>query len=384
MTSTFSIRGSNITIAKNENVTHVPILPGGNYDIRFNQQMGFFYLEKLPNYTLDFKLYDNLESKADRILNTFLDRPFTTGVLLNGIKGTGKSLLARCVCFKAAAMGIPTLLVGAPFAGSGFNDFIGSISQPAILFFDEFEKIYSNSRDLDDEGSNQGPQEGLLSLFDGTVQTKKLMLTTVNEMFRVGDYFKNRPGRMYYNYEFSGLSEAAVREFTQDNLKYPEKVEDVVQLRNLFTNLTYDMLRAVIEEMNRYGEGAKEVMRVLNVRPGFDSRAYYLPMATRKEDGKRFKGTNGSLSLEPFNGGFSLEFAEIVEKEEVPQPAQPEGNDPFLIAATPSRNRGGERAYLHLAPKFIQRITPEGVIVYDLPEFEVRLIRDNPTEKYLY
>ena len=64
MTSTFSIRGSNITIAKNENVTHLPILPGGNYDIRFNQQMGFFYLEKLPNYTLDFKLYDNLESKA--------------------------------------------------------------------------------------------------------------------------------------------------------------------------------------------------------------------------------------------------------------------------------------------------------------------------------
>ena len=58
-------------------------------------------------------------------------------------KGSGKTLLAQHTSILAAKEhGIPTIVVNKPWFGDNFNSFIQSISQPLIIFFDEFEKVH--------------------------------------------------------------------------------------------------------------------------------------------------------------------------------------------------------------------------------------------------
>ena len=80
---------------------------------------------------------------AERVLSTFESRPAATGILLEGEKGSGKSMLLKLLSINARKAGMPTIVINSPFCGDGFNTFIQSISQPAIIAFDEFEKIYN-------------------------------------------------------------------------------------------------------------------------------------------------------------------------------------------------------------------------------------------------
>ena len=43
----------------------------------------------------------------------------------------------------------------------------------------------------------------------------------------------------------------------------------------MFDQFNFDMLKAMIEEMNRYGESPKEVMNMINARPEFSGNTRY-------------------------------------------------------------------------------------------------------------
>src|SRR5512137_112227 len=81
-------------------------LPVGNYIVK-QDPFKNFYLEMIDSFTQVPKLYGDTQRYSDRIVNTFLERPVSTGVLLNGEKGSGKSLLAKTLSIDAAALNIP-------------------------------------------------------------------------------------------------------------------------------------------------------------------------------------------------------------------------------------------------------------------------------------
>lgn len=264
MSAYFLKSGKTYRVSSKEAMDLHEALPGGNYVIK-EDQFGNLYLESIDSFEFKGKRYGDNVRNADRIISTFLDRPSSTGVLLTGEKGSGKTLLAKNVCMQAKShWSIPTIVINAPWAGDKFNSFLQSIEQPCIILFDEFEKVY----DPDE-------QEHILTLLDGVFPSKKLFILTCNDKWRIDSHMRNRPGRIFYMMDFKGLDSDFIREYCMDNLNNKSHIEKICNIAVLFNQFNFDMLKALVEEMNRYHEDPEDALRMLNIKPEFDSGNRY-------------------------------------------------------------------------------------------------------------
>ncbi len=254
--STYYIKkGTSFFITDSRNLDIHETLPAKNFIVRVDQQ-GQFYLDEVDSFDISHKIYGNVPKRADRIMSTFSSRKGATGVMLNGEKGSGKTLLAKLLSHKFAKEGYPTILINQAYCGDKFNSFVQSIDQPAMFLFDEFEKVYDTNE-----------QEAALTLFDGVFPTKKLFVVTCNDVYRVNQHMKNRPGRFFYSIEYTGMEEAFIREYSEDNLDDKSKIDDIVKFSSLFSKFNFDILKALIEEMNRYKENVRQAAEFLNAIP---------------------------------------------------------------------------------------------------------------------
>ena len=265
-------------VSRKDSMDLTETLPVGNYVVCLDSMNGIFYLEKVEDFSPMGKIYGDVNTRADRILSTFNSRSKSTGVLLVGKKGSGKTLLARQISLDAAEkQQIPTLIINTQFVGDKFNSFIQSIEQPCIIFFDEFEKIYDRDH-----------QEVLLTLFDGTFPSKKLFLLTSNNMYAVDANMRNRPGRIFYMIEYGNISIEFIEEYCNDNLKNKHYTAQICQLSVMF-EFNFDMLKSLVEEMNRYNESPTDSLKLLNIKEDKDnSREYELVL---EKDGVVIKHT---------------------------------------------------------------------------------------------
>ena len=238
-------------------------LPAGNYTVAVDM-MGNFYLEQIDSFEIPKKMYGNTLRHTDRIINTFWERPQQTGVLLNGEKGSGKTLLAKNISTELAKSGVPTIVINRDWSGDGFFKLLQDIDQPCVVLFDEFEKVYDREK-----------QEEILTLLDGVFGSKKLYVLTVNDKWRVDSHMRNRPGRIFYLLDFKGLDVNFIREYCEDNLINKQYIDQICSLTSLFAEFNFDMLKALVEEMNRYNESPTEALAMLNAKPEYDNGARY-------------------------------------------------------------------------------------------------------------
>ena len=239
-------------------------LPAGNYVVK-QDPFENFYIEQIEGFDVPSKMYGDTIRNTERIINSFWDREKSTGVMLVGEKGSGKTLLSKNICVELAKQSVPTIVINHPWVGDKFNTLIQSIQQPCIVMFDEFEKVYKAEE-----------QEELLTLLDGIYSSKKLFMLTSNDKWRVDSHMRNRPGRIFYMVDFKGLDETFIREYCNDNLLFAgNTINTIVSIASVFGAFNFDMLKALVEEMNRYGETPQEAMRILNVKAEFDSGTTY-------------------------------------------------------------------------------------------------------------
>ena len=318
--------GNTYTVSSKEAMDLHEELPAGNYVIKQNPMNKQFYLEQVDAFEIKGKLYGKTNRHAERILNTFKDRGISTGVMLTGEKGSGKTLLTKKISIMAAAEGIPTILINQPWCGDAFNSFIQTIEQSCVVLFDEFEKVYDKDQ-----------QEAILTLLDGVYPSKKLFLLTCNDKWRVDHHMRNRPGRIFYMIDFKGLDIEFVREYCEDNLLNKAHINAVCNISTIFGQFNFDMLKAMVEDMNRYGETPQEVITILNAKPEFSSEVNF--EVNLQIDGLDVELTD--LGRKIWNGNPLTEEIEINFKD---YDADDEDSDvPGLVSATGSK--GEEKSW---------------------------------------
>lgn len=293
--SYFIRNGNSFRVAAEEALDIQNVLPVGNYTVKFNEMGQFFYLEMVDSFNQVPKLYGDTTKNASRILSTYMDRPNSTGVMLNGEKGSGKTLLAKTLSIEAAKMGIPTIIINTNFTGDVFNKFLQDIEQPCVILFDEFEKVYDNE-----------DQEKALTLLDGVFPSRKLFVITCNDKWRVNEHMRNRPGRIYYMLDFKGLAPEFIEEYCVDVLKNKQYIPKIIQISALFEQFNFDMLKALVEEMNRYDETPQDALKMLNAKPEFNNGGKF--ECKLLVDGEEIKTNRSEWSGNPLTGTVYFEW----------------------------------------------------------------------------
>lgn len=271
--SYFFRNGNNFTVADENAVDMHKKLPVGNYIVKKDPMSGALFLQMIEQFKPIGKLYGTTTKDATRIVNTYMSRTASTGVLLTGEKGSGKTLLAKTLSIECAKLDIPTIVINEAWEGDAFNKLVQDISQDCVILFDEFEKVYDEEE-----------QESILTLLDGVYPTKKLFVLTCNDKWRIDSHMRNRPGRIFYSLDFVGLESAFIAEYCADNLNDKSETANVIRVGAMFNQFNFDMLKALVEEMNRYNEPAKLALRMLNAKPEFSADSEFKIAVA--EDGK--------------------------------------------------------------------------------------------------
>ena len=170
---------------------------GKVYDLKIRKQWG----EIITQFTLNGEM--NLPKKVfttkkddlfiKRVLHSYNhDTKNTTGILLTGDKGSGKTVTAKVIAEKA---NLPIVVIHSETLLTELNDFFKSFDDPVCILFDEVDKNFE-TRDL-------------LTFLDGIQKTaKKLVVMTANDSNRVDEFLKNRCSRVRYYRNYSIMEDA--------------------------------------------------------------------------------------------------------------------------------------------------------------------------------
>lgn len=210
------------------------------------------FLDEVADFELPTKLLGGIEKKADRIIRTFEDRPKNTGVLMSGLKGSGKSLLAKLVAMKLKARNYPTIIVSLEQISPQVCNFLSAIDTDCVVIMDELDKV------------DEEKQNCLLGLLDGTSTGRKLYMLTGNNKYKVSSWLLNRPGRVFYNFEYTGLDVNVIREYCENELQNKEYIDDIVHVTKSIQDVSFDVLVSLVEECNRYDESPREFIDIMS------------------------------------------------------------------------------------------------------------------------
>jgi hypothetical protein len=272
----FLQRGNTFNITEG-NFSVMPILDEGIYQILQNPMSGELFLQKIAqNFHFGFKLYGIDTTLVKHVVDTYQKQPVkrNIGVLLNGAKGTGKTVTAKVMANK---LGLPVILCDRPYPG--LSNFLASIGHDCVFFFDEFEKNFRMKCDDDDCAG-----ESLLSIMDGVYNADHchIFILTTNEL-RINDNLISRPSRIRYLKSFGSVIDRQILEdFVEDALEDKSKKGEIMDFVDSLTMATIDIVKSIVEEVNIHNCSVEDFRRFFNVKEA--SFSYFVRRWNFSED----------------------------------------------------------------------------------------------------
>ena len=228
---------------------YIKTLSKGLYNVDFNERKGFF-LEKTGDcFDFQHKIYGVEHELIERVVKTYDNTNRNLGILLNGVKGTGKTVTSKLI---ANRIDVPVLIINHLYAG--MIEFINSIKQDVIIFIDEYEKIFQE-------------RHTLLTIMDGVLTTehRKFFILTTNETY-INDNLLQRPGRIRYYKTFGNLKPSVVNEIVDDFLIHTNFKKEVIRFISSLELITIDIVKSIIEEVNIHEESPEMFKDIFNCK----------------------------------------------------------------------------------------------------------------------
>lgn len=244
---------SNNTYKKVEgDFSTVKAVPVGIYNIGLS--MSGWYLEKYADkFTFDYKIYGLQTEFCEHVLKTYKNTTGNFGIMLTGTKGTGKTVTAKIL---ANYFNLPVIIVkDMGDSNQAMIEFLSGFNFDCVLFFDEFEKNFSDK------------DSTILQIMDGVYNSgyRKIFLLTTNEM-TINENLVGRPSRIRYVRRFGNLDLKTVEEYLDDALEVPEARQELIDFIDTLTISTIDILKTIVNEVNIHGiNGLMKAKEFFNV-----------------------------------------------------------------------------------------------------------------------
>lgn len=227
-------------------------LPVAVYRVNENPLTDELSLIKVQDtFEFAYKVYGTEERFISRVVKTYNSTISNLGILLNGVKGTGKTVTARQIC---NALKLPVIVV--PSAFKNMSAFVQEIQQDVVILIDEFEKIYS---DYD--------SQELLAVMDGIMnsQYRRVFLLTTNKL-SINDNLLERPGRIRYVKTFKDLALDTIIEVVDDILVRKDLRQEVIEYISSLESITIDIVKSIVQEVNIHNEPPSVFADVFNTK----------------------------------------------------------------------------------------------------------------------
>ena len=247
----------NIWFLRNPGVKNVK-LDSKQYHVSASMEDGMFLVEGNDRFEFPYKIYGKETDLIKRVLKSYKNTEGNLGVLLNGIKGTGKTVTSKLLCNFFNELGLPVIIVTQNF-GKAFNDFLNSIHQDVVILIDEYEKLYTDDSDKD--------KGDILTIMDGALDNgfRKVFLLTTNKLF-INDNLIQRPGRIRYLKTFKDLESETIIEVVDDKLIHKDLRDVTIEFISTLETITIDIVKAVVDEVNIHQENPKNFKDVFNIK----------------------------------------------------------------------------------------------------------------------
>jgi len=221
------------------------------YKLEIDERTGELYLSQILNkFDFSYKVYGIETDFINRVEKTYNNTKSNLGILLNGIKGTGKTVTAKQICNK---LDLPVIIIHTRY--DGISNFINNIQQNVIIFVDEYEKIYD------------GKDHSVLTIMDGALDNgfRRVFLLTTNELY-INPNMIQRPGRIRYLKKYTNLSVEAINEIIDDKLIHLEHKSSIIDFILQLETITVDVVKAIVDEVNIHNENPKVFKGIFNIQ----------------------------------------------------------------------------------------------------------------------
>jgi SpoVK/Ycf46/Vps4 family AAA+-type ATPase len=230
MTNNWVKQGNNYFLR--EVSQNTPKMEKGVYKVNCNPQTGEIYVTEIQqSFDFPYKIYGMENKFIDRVIRTYNETTGNMGMLLNGVKGTGKTVTSKQICNK---LNLPVLLIHEAY--NGLPSFLNEVQQDVVVLIDEFEKIYAD-RD-----------HTVLTVMDGVMDNgfRKVFILTTNSLY-VNDNLIQRPGRIRYLKTYSDLTLDVITEIVDDKLIHTEHRKATIDFLSNLETITVDIVKAIVE-----------------------------------------------------------------------------------------------------------------------------------------
>jgi hypothetical protein len=246
----FFDHGSHVTARNVPEVGRVEKIPPSVYRINVTEE-GLDLVRDRKRFTLPSKIYGDHHFHLSAIMEAFEERACSTGVLLKGLKGSGKSLLAEHIGNKCLDLEMPVLLINTEIPAGLLKSVISLIGS-CMVYFDEYGKIYGKAA-----------KDSMLALFSDTDLKNVMFVVTANEDKELNEYMIDRPGRFMFRINYGDLTTEVVKDVCRSN-DINEEITEYLVAYAAFHHLSFDILMYLVRQAQRVTT-AKELNKRISI-----------------------------------------------------------------------------------------------------------------------